>query len=554
LPIEDDDGRPEEQQRCESECAARDAETFREPRSSCKRPRPRLVDAALLTAAMTLLADVVTASREVAETSSRSRKVAILAELMGRLEPDEVPLAVGFLAGAPRQGRIGVGYSMIYGIDAPPAATASLTIAEFDRAISEVQRTTGSGSATERRRILGELLARATEPEAGFVRRLFTGELRQGALAGLMIDAIAKAAAVSGPLARRALMLSGDLTRTAEIAITEGEDGLRAVQLELFRPILPMLASTAASVPEAVAGFDKSSVEWKLDGIRIQIHRRGDDVRIYTRNLNEITDALPGIAHAVRSLPVEEAVLDGEALWMGEGGPAAFQDTVAQLDGHAPPEGVVTFLFDVLHLDGEDLLDTPLEERAARLEAIAPELKIPGVVTSDPAVAERVQEEALSAGNEGVVVKDAASLYTAGRRGKTWRKVKPVRTYDLVVLGAEWGHGRRQGWLSNLHLGARDPRTGDFVMVGKTFKGMTDELLAWQTKELLERETSRQGITVFVRPELVVEIALDGVQSSTRYPGSLALRFARVKRYRPDKRADEADTIDDLRALLPSRA
>jgi DNA ligase-1 len=554
LPIEDDDGRPEEQQRCESECAARDAETFREPRSSCKRPRPRLVDAALLTAAMTLLADVVTASREVAETSSRSRKVAILAELMGRLEPDEVPLAVGFLAGAPRQGRIGVGYSMIYGIDAPPAATASLTIAEFDRAISEVQRTTGSGSATERRRILGELLARATEPEAGFVRRLFTGELRQGALAGLMIDAIAKAAAVSGPLARRALMLSGDLTRTAEIAITEGEDGLRAVQLELFRPILPMLASTAASVPEAVAGFDKSSVEWKLDGIRIQIHRRGDDVRIYTRNLNEITDALPGIAHAVRSLPVEEAVLDGEALWMGEGGPAAFQDTVAQLDGHAPPEGVVTFLFDVLHLDGEDLLDTPLEERAARLEAIAPELKIPGVVTSDPAVAERVQEEALSAGNEGVVVKDAASLYTAGRRGKTWRKVKPVRTYDLVVLGAEWGHGRRQGWLSNLHLGARDPRTGDFVMVGKTFKGMTDELLAWQTKELLERETSRQGITVFVRPELVVEIALDGVQSSTRYPGSVALRFARVKRYRPDKRADEADTIDDLRALLPSRA
>jgi DNA ligase-1 len=503
---------------------------------------------------MTLLADIVTASREVAETSSRSRKVAILAELLGRLEPAEIPLAVGFLAGVPRQGRVGVGYSTIYGIDAPPAAAPSLTIEDLDRAISEVQGTTGRGSAAERKRILGEFLGRATEPEAGFVKRLFTGELRQGALAGLMIDAVAKAAGVSGQLARRALMLSGDLTRTAELAITEGEEGLRAVKLELFRPILPMLASTAASVPEAVAGFERSSVEWKLDGIRIQIHRRGDEVRIYTRNLNDITDALPGIVDAVRRLPVEQAVFDGEALWMGEHGPAAFQDTVSQLDGHAPPEGVVTFLFDVLHVDGEDLLDTPLEERAARLEASAPELKIPGVVTSDPAVAERVEEEALSAGNEGVVVKDAASLYTAGRRGKTWLKVKPVRTYDLVVIGAEWGHGRRQGWLSNLHLGARDPRTGELVMVGKTFKGMTDELLEWQTKELLARETERRGIAVFVRPELVVEIALDGVQSSTRYPGGIALRFARVKRYRPDKQADEADTIDDLRALLPSRS
>jgi ATP-dependent DNA ligase I len=503
---------------------------------------------------MTLLADVVTASREVAETSSRSAKVAILAELLGRLDPHEVPLAVGFLAGVPRQGRVGVGYSTIYGIDAPLAATPSLTIEDLDRAIAEVQGTTGSGSAAERRRILGELLGRATEAEAGFVKRLFTGELRQGALAGLMIDAVAKAAGVSGQLARRALMLSGDLTRTAELAITEGEDGLKAVRLELFRPILPMLASTAASVPDAVTSFARSSVEWKLDGIRIQIHRRGDEVRIYTRNLNDITDALPGIVDAVRRLPIDQAVFDGEALWMVERGPAAFQDTVSQLDGHAPPEGVVTFLFDVLHVDGDDLLDTPLEERAARLEAIAQELKIPGVVTSDPAVAARVEKEALSAGNEGVVVKDAASLYTAGRRGKTWLKVKPVRTYDLVVLGAEWGHGRRQGWLSNLHLGARDSRTGELVMVGKTFKGLTDELLTWQTKELLQREASRQGITVYVRPELVVEIALDGVQSSTRYPGGLALRFARVKRYRPDKRADEADTIDDLRALLPSRA
>jgi DNA ligase 1 len=503
---------------------------------------------------MTLLAEVVTASGAVAETSSRSRKVAILADLLRGLEPNEVPVAVGFLAGAPRQGRVGIGYSTIYGISEPPAADPSLTIEELDSAIAEVQSTTGSGSASRRRHILTDVLERATEQEADFVKRLFTGELRQGALGGLMIDAIAKAAGVSGELARRALMLSGDLTRTAEIAMTSGEEGLRQVGFELFRPIFPMLASTAASVGDALAAGERASVEWKLDGIRIQIHRRGDEVRVYTRNLNEITPSLPGIVQAVLRLPVKQAVFDAEALWMGESGPAAFQDTVSRIDSEAKPEGIVTFLFDLLHVDGEDLLDTPLEQRAARLEAIAPALKIPGVFTSDPDEGERVLAEALDAGHEGIVVKDAASLYAAGRRGKAWRKVKPVRTYDLVVLGAEWGHGRRKGWLSNLHLGARDPRTGEFVMVGKSFKGLTDELLEWQTKELLERETERRGIAVLARPELVVEIALDGVQSSTRYPGGVALRFARVKRYRPDKSAAEADTIDDLRALLPARS
>jgi DNA ligase 1 len=502
---------------------------------------------------MTLLADVVSASRDVSQTSSRSGKVAILAELLRRLGAAEVPVAVGFLVGVPRQGRVGVGYSTIYGIERPPTGEAFLTIDDLDRAIAAVQRATGSGSAAERRQVLGELLGRATEAEAGFIRRLFTGELRQGALAGLMIDAIAKAAEVPGALARRALMLSGDLSRTAEIAMTEGEDGLRAVGFELFRPIFPMLASTAASVPEAVESFERSSVEWKLDGIRIQIHRRDDEIRVYTRNLNDITDTLPGIVAAVRRLPVTQAVLDGEALWMSEDGPAAFQDTVSQIDSAAPPEGIVTFLFDVLHVEGEDLLDTPLAERSARLEAIAPQLRIPSVVTSDPGTAQRVLDDALAAGHEGVVVKDAASLYSAGRRGKAWRKVKPVRTYDLVVLGAEWGHGRRQGWLSNLHLGARDPSTGELVMVGKCFKGLTDELLEWQTKELLARESGREGIAVRVRPDLVVEIALDGVQSSTRYPGGVALRFARVRRYRPDKSAAEADTIDDLRALLAPR-
>jgi DNA ligase-1 len=503
---------------------------------------------------MTLLADVVTASLDVTATSSRSRKVAILSGLIRRLDAEEIPIAVGFLAGVPQQGRVGIGYATIYGIDSGSADEPSLAIADLDRAISAVKATTGSGSSATRKQILREILERATAQEADFVKRLFTGELRQGALAGLMVDAIAKAAGVSGEVTRRALMLSGDLTRTAEIAITQGEAGLRDVGFEIFRPVFPMLASTAESARDAIASFERASVEWKLDGIRIQIHREADDVRIYTRNLNDITPALPGIVHAVRGLPLAQAVLDGEAIWMGDDGPAAFQDTVSRIDSEAPPEGIVTFLFDLLHIDGNDLLDAPLEERASKLEVVAPHLKIPSLITSDPHEGERVLDEALRAGHEGVVVKDAASTYAAGRRGKAWLKVKPVRTYDLVVLGAEWGHGRRQGWLSNLHLGARDPRTGDFVMVGKTFKGMTDELLGWQTKKLLEREIDRSGIAVFVRPELVVEIALDGVQSSTRYPGGVALRFARVKRYRPDKSPEDADTIDDLRALLPVKS
>jgi DNA ligase-1 len=287
-----------------------------------------------------------------------------------------------------------------------------------------------------------------------------------------------------------------------------------------------MLASSADSIQDALAGFERASVEWKLDGIRIQIHRGGDGVRVYTRNLNDVTPDLPGVVDVALQLPVQQAVLDGEALGGG------------------------TFLFDLLHVDGEDLLDTPLERRTERLAELAPQLKVPGTLTADADEAQRVLDNALAAGHEGVVVKDAASLYAAGRRGKAWRKVKPVRTYDLVVLGAEWGHGRRQGTLSNLHLGARDAGSGEFVMVGKTFKGLTDELLRRQTQELLAREVERRGITVLVRPELVVEIALDGVQSSTRYPGGVALRFARVRRYRPDKAAAEADTIDDLRALL----
>ena len=503
---------------------------------------------------MTLLADAVAASNEVAATSSRSRKIAILAGLLSSLDEEEIGVAVGFLSGAPRQGRVGVGYSLAYGLRHEPAAEPSLTLGDVDQAITAIEEAVGEGSATHRREILADLFDRATPEEADFLRRLFTGELRQGALAGLMLDAISAAAGVSGDIVRRAFMLSGDLPRTATIALTSGEKGLREVGFEIFRPILPMLASTATSVADAMAGFVRASVEWKLDGIRIQIHRRDEEVRIYTRNLNDITHALPGIVDAVGRLPVRQAVLDGEALWMDETGPAAFQETVSRIDAEAPPEGVVTFLFDLLHVDGQDLLDTPLEARAARLEAIAPRLKIPAAITSDPDEAERVLDEALKAGHEGAVVKDSASPYAAGRRGKAWRKVKPVQTYDLVVLGAEWGHGRRKGWLSNLHLGARVPETGEFVMVGKCFKGLTDDLLRWQTSALLERETGRRGIVVTVRPELVVEVALDGVQASTRYPGGVALRFARVKRYRPDKSPDVADTIDELQKRLRTRS
>ena len=503
---------------------------------------------------MTRFADVVAASEAVAGTRSRTAKIAILADLLTAVEPHEVPIVVGVLSGVPNQGRVGIGYATIRDLPRPAASGAPLGIAEVDEAISDLQAATGSGAGARRREILGDLLGRATEPEAGFLIRLMTGGLRQGALAGLMVDAVSRAAAVPADLARRALMLSGDLAETAEIAMRDGAEGLRAVGLQIFRPIFPMLAATSATVTEALTGFERASVEWKLDGIRIQIHRREDAVRIYTRNLNEITETLPGIVAAVRRLPVTQAILDGEALWMDVAGPAPFQYTVSQIDSGAPPEGIVTFLFDLLHVDGEDLLDAPLHTRISKLDAIAAPLRIPGVITSAPDIAERMLEDALEAGHEGVVVKDASSPYAAGRRGRAWRKVKPVRTYDLVVLGAEWGHGRRQGWLSNLHLGARDPDTDSFVMVGKTFKGLTDELLDWQTAALLERETARRGIAVFVRPELVVEIALDGVQTSTRYPGGLALRFARVKRYRPDKTAAEADVIGDLRQLLPARA
>jgi DNA ligase 1 len=511
-------------------------------------------------------ADVVATTSEVTATRARSRKVAALADLFARLDPDEVPVVVPILTGAPRQGRIGIGWRTVAAIEEPPSPEPQLEVADIDATLDRLDSLRGTGSQAARTAELRSLLGRATEDEQDLLRRLLVGELRHGALEGLVTDALAKAAGVPLSTMRRAAMLAGDLPTVATIALTDGEGALDAIGLTLLRPVQPMLAQTAGDVTEALAlatagnGGDagpirEASVEWKLDGARIQVHRVGDQVRIYTRNLNDVTTRLPGIVDLARTLPAQSFLLDGEAIGVGEDElPQMFQDTMSQFGRQADGAGagLASRFFDILHLDGDDLIDRPLRDRLATLENLAAPWRIPGIITADPAQAQRVLDEALAAGHEGVMVKDAESAYEAGRRGGAWRKVKPVHTLDLVVLAVEWGSGRRQGWLSNLHLGARDPEVpGEFVMVGKTFKGLTDELLTWQTQQFLELETHRSGHVVFVRPELVVEIALDGVQSSTRYAGGVALRFARVRRYRPDKSPAEADTIDAVRAMLP---
>ncbi|MBV9413285.1 MAG: ATP-dependent DNA ligase, partial [Acidimicrobiia bacterium] len=470
---------------------------------------------------------------------------------------DEVPVVVGFLVGAPRQGKVGVGWALLGPtVDLAPAETSTLTVDDVDVAIDELQGTTGSGSTAARRKIVDGLFERATADEAEFLRRLLIGDLRQGALEGVMTDAIAKAAEVPIAVVRRAAMLAGDLCRVAGDALHGGEESLSAIGLEVLRPVLPMLAATSPTVAEALEANGESSIEWKLDGARIQAHRRGDTVRLFTRNLNEVTDRLPGVVDVLRQLPVQEIILDGEVYGaaISDEGADPFQETMSRFSRHEPGAGGALHVrfFDVLHVDGSDVIDEPLERRLAVLAESVPEpYRVPGIITADAEQAQTFADGAIALGHEGVMVKALDSRYEAGRRGSAWRKVKPVKTLDLVVLAAEWGHGRRRGWLSNLHLGARDADTGEFIMVGKTFKGLTDALLTWQTEQLLARETHREGIAVFVRPELVVEIALDGAQRSPRYPGGVALRFARVKRYRDDKSPAAADTLDAVRGLLP---
>ena len=495
---------------------------------------------------MTLLADLVATSQVVAATPKRSEKVAALAALLRALAPAEIAPAVGLLVGAPRQGRLGVGWAHLSAARPVPMAAPGLAIGDVDAAFSRLAAAGGVGSQRERSAALDALLGAATADEQDHLVRVMIGELRQGANEGVLTDAVAKAA--GRPLAdvRRAVMLLGDLGVAATVALTGGD---LDVGLTPLVGVQPMLAATAASVGDALAVTGPASVEWKLDGARVQVHRAGDDIRVFTRTLHEVGARLPEIVEAVRALPVDDVVLDGESLGLdADGNPLKFQDTMSVGTTLQP------FFFDVLHAGGESLIDRPLHERKAILAELLPAtLRLPTLDTADAEEAEVFAAASIAAGHEGVMVKALDSPYQAGRRGVTWRKVKPVHTLDLVVLAAEWGHGRRRGWLSNLHLGARGA-DGSFVMVGKTFKGMTDELLTWQTATLqaiaLGDERSREAHVVHVRPELVVEIAVDGVQRSTRYPGGVALRFARVRRYREDKRASEADTIERVRDLL----
>jgi DNA ligase-1 len=507
------------------------------------------------------LEELVQVSAAVAATPGRLDKVSKLAALLTRLAPDEVPIAIGFLTGWPHQGRLGVGWATVASArEHTPATEPTLELRDVDQAISQLITVRGKNSTSERARLIGDLFARATGNEQDFLSALMIGDVRQGALEGVLLEAVAKASGLPGDRVRRAVMMAGDLGAVARAALGDDrENALSQYQLELFRPVQPMLADSAATVSEAMSAGVPAAVEWKLDGARIQVHRHENRVAVYTRNLNDVTEAVPEVVEAVTALAARELILDGEVIALAPNGrPHSFQTTmrrfgrrlnVSELRAELP---LSPFFFDILLHDGESLVDQPLSTRLERLDAVVPgSLRVPRTITADTEEAVRFQADALARGHEGVMVKSLSAPYAAGRRGSAWLKVKAVRTLDLVVLAVEWGSGRRKGWLSNIHLGARDPVTGGFVMLGKTFKGMTDQMLEWQTKELLAREVRRDGHIVYVRPELVVEIAFNDVQRSTQYPGGAALRFARVKAYRPDKSAAEADTIDAVRAFLP---
>jgi ATP-dependent DNA ligase I len=502
------------------------------------------------------LRDLADTSAAVRATRARTAKVQAIAALLARAAPEEVRAAVAFLSGDLVQRQIGVGPAQLRDLPAPAAAPA-LTVAEVDRVFAQIGAMAGPGSQRAKGDALRALLARADADEQRFLVRLLAGDLSQGALGGVMVEAIARAASVPAPAVRRALMLRGDLPAVAELALTGGARALDALGLQVGRPLAPMLAGTAPDLETALAKTGPALVEWKLDGARVQVHRDGADVAVFTRTLDDVTARVPEVIEAALALPVDAVVLDGEAIALrSDGRPRPFQVTASRfgsrrdVDTSRKATPLTSFLFDVLHLDGDDLLDAPLHQRAERLEDVVPRELRPGrAVAHDATEARELLDDALARGHEGAMVKALGAPWVAGRRGGDWLKVKPVHTLDLVVLAAEWGHGRRRGFLSNLHLGARD---GDgWAMLGKTFKGLTDALLTWQTGRLLALETHRDRYVVRVRPELVVEIAFDGVQRSTRYPSGLALRFARVKRYREDKTAAEADGVDLVRALLP---
>jgi DNA ligase 1 len=498
-----------------------------------------------------LLADVVAVSEEVAATRSRLAKRKAIAGLLRRAEPHDVDIVVTYLSGELRQRRTGVGWAAMSSLP-DPASEPTLALAEVDAEFERISRLGGAGSAAQRAEAVRALFHQATAEEQRLLRGLISGDVRQGALDGIMLDALAEATEIPGAVIRRAVMFRGAIGPVAEAALAEGEHAVAAFGLEVGRPIKPMLASTAADVDAAFEklGTGEHALDTKIDGIRIQVHRDGDDIRIFTRSLDDITERLPEIVAIVSDFPASRLVLDGEAIALGpDRRPRPFQETASRTATQSESATVVTpFFFDLLHVDGDDLLDAPLRARIERLVGIADPFVVPRVITSDPADAQGFFMTAVASGHEGLVAKSLDAPYEAGRRGAAWVKVKPRHTLDLVVLAVEWGSGRRQGWLSNIHLGARDP-AGGFAMLGKTFKGMTDAMLEWQTERFLELETSRDGHVVHVRAEQVVEVAFDGLQRSSRYPGGLALRFARVLRYRDDKTADDADTIDTVRTI-----
>jgi ATP-dependent DNA ligase I len=508
-----------------------------------------------------LLRDLARTSADVAGLPGRLDKVARLADSLRELAPEERLAGASWLAGELPQGRIGLGPAAVRGAlaAAPPApGDAGLTVADVHAAFDAI----GAARGGEKGRRLGALVARATEPERDFLARLALGELRQGALEGVLVEAVARAAQLPATEVRRAVMMAGALPPVAAAALSEGAAGLARFRLRLLEPVQPMLASPAADVTEALAELGEAALEWKLDGARVQVHKDGDEVRVFSRTLRDVTPVVPEIVEAVRALPARALVLDGEAIALRpDGAPEPFQVTMSRFGRKLDVSALRAQLplsvlfFDVLHADGKDLLGEPGRARAAALAAALPEpLRVPRLVTSDPAAAAAFLGDALGRGHEGLLAKSLAAPYEAGRRGASWLKVKRAHTLDLVVLAAEWGNGRRRGWLSNLHLGARDPAGGGYAMLGKTFKGMTDAMLRWQTERLKALALgTTDGYVVHVRPELVVEVAFDGLQASSRYASGLALRFARVKRYREDKRPEQADTIETVRALYAAQ-
>ena len=511
------------------------------------------------TPVIALLANLVDTSRRVAAASSRLTKVRELSAFLATLQPGEIEIAVHYLSGETPQGRIGIGYSTLQRVASEKAADAgSLTLSDVDERLTALAHIRGDGSAALRTETLRALLARATPSEQEFLIRLLAGELRQGALIGVMVEAIAAAAHLSVGPVRRAAMYSQDLGEVARVALREGDVGLARFRLHMFSPVAPMLAQTAAGVREALESLaGEVAFEWKMDGARIQAHKHAAEVRLYTRALNDVTGAVPEIVEVVRTFPAHTLILDGEAITVDTSGrPHPFQITMRRFGRKLNVEAVRAglpiraYFFDCLRLEEKSIADRPARERWAALDAVVPQAsRVPRLVTSSEAAARSFYQDALDAGHEGLMAKALEAPYEAGNRGASWRKIKRAHTLDLVVLAAEWGHGRRRGKLSNLHLGALEPTTGEYVMLGKTFKGLTDAMLEWQTQQLLEREIRRDQWTVYVKPELVVEIAFSDLQASSRYPGGVALRLARVKRYRADKRVQDADTMESVRGI-----